>query len=67
MPRMTSVALLALGILLLVYGINGSDSAASSFSRAVSGAPTDKTIWLIALGIIGVVTGGVGLVFRKVP
>ncbi len=67
MPRITSIALLIAGIILLVYGLNASDSVSSSVSRAVSGTPTDKTVWLIALGVIGVVTGGFGLVFRKAP
>jgi hypothetical protein len=67
MPRLTSIAILVAGIILLVYGINASDSVSSSVSRAVSGTPTDKTVWLIALGVIGVITGGFGLVFRKVP
>jgi hypothetical protein len=67
MPRITSIAILVAGIVLLVYGINASDSVSSSVSRAVSGTPTDKTVWLIALGVIGVIAGGFGLVFRKVP
>jgi hypothetical protein len=67
MPRITSVAILVAGIILLVYGFNASDSVSSSVSRAVTGSPTDKTVWLIALGVIGVITGGFGLVFRKAP
>jgi hypothetical protein len=70
MARITSIAILAAGIILLVYGINASDSVSSSVSRAVNGTPTDKTVWLIALGVIGVIgviAGGFGLVFRKVP
>jgi hypothetical protein len=67
MPKFTSLAILVVGIILLVYGLNGSNSVSSSMSRAVTGAPTDKTVWLIALGIIGVFTGGFGLVFRKAP
>jgi len=67
MPRITSIAILVAGIILLVYGLNASDSVSSSVSRAVSGTPTDKTVWLIALGVIGVIAGGFGLVFRKAP
>jgi LPXTG-motif cell wall-anchored protein len=67
MPRITSFAVLAVGIILLIYGLNASDSVSSSLSRAVSGTPTDKTVWLIALGIVGIIAGGFGLVFRKVP
>jgi hypothetical protein len=67
MPRIASIAIFVAGIILLVYGLNASDSVSSSVSRAVNGAPTDKTVWLIALGSIGVVAGGFGLVFRKAP
>jgi hypothetical protein len=67
MSKIASIAILVVGILLLVYGLNGSSSVSSSVSRAVTGAPTDKTVWLIALGVIGVITGGFGLVFRKAP
>jgi hypothetical protein len=67
MSRIPSIALLIAGIILLVYGLNASSSISSSVSRAVSGTPTDKTVWLIALGVIGIIAGGFGLVFRKAP
>ncbi len=67
MSRIPSIALLVAGIILLVYGLNASDSISSSVSRAVTGTPTDKTVWLIALGVIAIIAGGIGLVFRRVP
>jgi uncharacterized protein DUF3185 len=67
MTRIPSIALLVAGIILLIYGLNASDSISSSVTRAVSGTPTDKTVWLIALGVIGIIAGGVGLVFRRSP
>jgi len=66
MPKITSVAFLVAGLVLLVYGLDASNSVSSSVSQAVSGAPTNKTIWLIALGVIGIIAGGVG-VFRRAP
>lgn len=63
MNKITSLALLVAGIVLLVFGLNSADSAASAVSEAVTGAPTDKSIWLIVLGIIGILSGGAGLVF----
>jgi hypothetical protein len=65
--RIPSIVLLVAGIILLVYGLNASDSISSSVSRAVTGTPTDKTVWLIALGVIAIIAGGIGLVFRRVP
>ncbi|HZZ20437.1 MAG TPA: DUF3185 family protein [Opitutaceae bacterium] len=64
MPKITSIALLIVGLILLVYGLNASNSVSSSVSQAVSGSPSNKTIWLIALGVIGIVSGGIG-VFRR--
>jgi hypothetical protein len=64
MPKITSVALLVVGLILLVYGLSASNSVSSSVSQAVSGSPSNKTIWLIALGVLGIVSGGIG-VFRR--
>jgi Protein of unknown function (DUF3185) len=67
MSKLISVALVAAGVLLLVYGLNASDSVSSSVTRAVSGTPTDKTIWLIALGVVGIIAGGCGIFTRRAP
>lgn len=65
MPKIPALALLIAGIVLLIFGLNAADSVSSSVSNAVSGAPTNKSIWLIVLGAIGVLTGGAGLFFRR--
>ncbi|MEO6246800.1 MAG: DUF3185 family protein [Opitutaceae bacterium] len=57
--------MLIAGIVLLIFGLNAADSMSSSVSNAVSGAPTNKSIWLIVLGAIGVLTGGASLFFRR--
>jgi hypothetical protein len=67
MPKIISIALLIAGAILLVYGLQSSDSVSSSVTRAVSGTPTDKTIWLIALGAIGLIAGGFGMFSSKAP
>jgi uncharacterized membrane protein len=67
MTKIPAIALLIVGVILLVYGLNASNSFSSSVTQAVSGAPTDKSIWLIAVGVIGIVAGGVGLFFRRTP
>jgi cytosine/uracil/thiamine/allantoin permease len=67
MSRIVSIAILIVGVLLLVYGLNASNSVSSSVSQAVSGSPTNKSIWLIALGVIGIIVGGVGTLFRRAP
>lgn len=61
MNKTISLVFLVVGAVLLIYGFNASDSVASSVSEAVTGTPTDRSMWLIILGAVGVVVGGVGL------
>jgi hypothetical protein len=60
MNTVLGIALLAAGALLIVLGINASNSLASDVSRFFSGSPTDRSIWLLVLGIL---SAGVGLFF----
>jgi hypothetical protein len=64
MNRLTSIALIVAGVILLVYGLNASDSVGSGVSRLFTGAPTDKAIWLVVgggaallVGLGGIFTG----------
>ncbi|HEY1763311.1 MAG TPA: DUF3185 family protein [Opitutaceae bacterium] len=67
MSRLFSVVLLVAGIVLLVYGLDASNSVSSSVSQAVSGTPSNKSIWLIVIGVIGILSGGCGLFLRRAP
>jgi uncharacterized membrane protein len=67
MSKIPSIAFLIIGIVLLVYGIDASNSVSSSLSNAVTGSPTNKSIWLIVLGVLGILSGGFGLFFRRSP
>jgi hypothetical protein len=62
MNKATSVVLLTVGIVLLVYGINASNSVGSELSRLFTGSPTDKTIVLIVGGLVATIVGFFGLV-----
>ncbi len=62
MNKILSLALLVGGIILIVYGLNASDSVGSSFSRMFTGSPTDKTIWLLVGGIVAAAVGAGGLI-----
>jgi hypothetical protein len=64
MNRTLSIALLVVGIILLVWGLNASGSFASEVSEAVSGAPSNRSIWLIVLGALATIIGGLGLIRR---
>jgi hypothetical protein len=57
MNKPIGIALLVVGIALIVYGINASNSVGSDFSRIFTGAPTNKSMWLLLGGIASSVVG----------
>jgi hypothetical protein len=59
MNKGIGIALLAIGILLIVFGINASNSVGSGFSRFFQGTPTDKTVWLLVGGVASTIIGAV--------
>jgi len=50
---------LAGGVVLMIFGINATNSFGSDVSRFFTGSPTDKAVWML---IGGTVTTIVGLV-----
>jgi hypothetical protein len=62
MNKALSLALLVAGIILIIYGINASNSAGSSLSRMANGAPTDKTIYLLVGGTVAAIVGLFGMI-----
>jgi len=62
MNKGISVALLAAGVILLIFGFNAYHSASSDVSRFFTGAPTDKALWLLISGLIAGIVGFLGLV-----
>ena len=54
MNRITGIALLAVGVALFIWGLSVNDSIGSAFSRAFSGSPTNKALYLLVGG--GVLT-----------
>jgi hypothetical protein len=61
MNKILSLALLVVGVVLIAYGINASESVGSDISRFFNGSPTDRTIWLLIGGIVTAVVGAGGL------
>jgi drug/metabolite transporter (DMT)-like permease len=59
MNKLTGIVLLTVGIVLIVWGINASDSVGDEFSRFFTGTPTDKSMWLLLAGIVATVAGAV--------
>ena len=57
MNKIASLALLAGGIVLIVIGINATNSFGSDVSRFFTGSPTDKAVWMLIGGIVASVVG----------
>lgn len=57
MNKIVSIALLAGGIVLMILGINATNSFSSDVSRFFTGSPTDKAVWMLIGGIVATVVG----------
>ncbi len=57
MFNILGLGVFALGIVLLIFGLNESQSFSSDVSRFFSGNPTNHSIWLIAGGAVAVIVG----------
>ena len=57
MNKAFSLALLVGGIVLMIIGINATNSFGSDVSRFFTGSPTDKAIWMLIGGIVATVVG----------
>ena len=61
MNKLISLALLVGGIVLIIVGINATNSFSSDVSRFFTGSPTDKAIWMLLGGIVAAVVGLAGM------
>ena len=57
MIRVLSLALLAGGVVLMIFGINATNSFSSDVSRFFTGSPTDKAMWMLIGGLVAAVVG----------
>lgn len=48
--RTIGIVLLVVGIILVIFGLNSSESVADSISEGVTGRFTDKTMWYLIGG-----------------
>ena len=60
MNKLISLALLVGGVLLMIVGINATNSFSSDVSRFFTGSPTDKAVWMLIGGILATVVGLAG-------
>ena len=65
MNKTISLAILAGGIMLLLFGISEMNSVNSSISRIFNGAPSDRSIWMLIGGVMMTVAGAAGLVLAS--
>ena len=61
MNKLISLAILAGGIVLVVFGVAATESFSSDVSRFFTGSPTDKAIWMLIGGVVATVIGLAGL------
>jgi hypothetical protein len=64
MNKAVGIAMIAVGIVLIVFGINATESFGSDVSRFFNGTPTDKSMWLLIGGIAAAIFGSVAVLRR---
>jgi hypothetical protein len=57
MNKLLSVALLVGGVVLIILGVQATESFSSDVSRFFTGSPTDKAIWMLIGGIVAALAG----------
>jgi hypothetical protein len=65
MNRIVSVALLVGGVVLMVLGINATNSFSSDVSRFFTGSPTDKAVWMLIAGVVATAVGLAGTFWNR--
>lgn len=57
MRNLAGIVVVVVGIILIVWGANASQSVSSDFSRIFTGSVTNKAIYLIVGGAVALVAG----------
>jgi Protein of unknown function (DUF3185) len=57
MNKIVSLALIAGGVVLIIFGITAMNSFSSDVSRFFTGSPTDKAVWMLIGGVVAAVVG----------
>lgn len=65
MNKSISLAILAGGIMLLLFGISEMNSINSSISRIFNGSPSERSVWMLIGGVMMTVAGAAGLVLSS--
>jgi uncharacterized membrane protein YidH (DUF202 family) len=63
--KLLGIILVVIGIILLVFGFNASQSLGDQVTETFTGRFTDETMWYIIGGAVAVVVGGFFALGRK--
>jgi len=61
MNKIIFIALLVGGVVLMILGVQATNSFGSDVSRFFTGSPTDKAIWMLIGGIVAGIIGLIGV------
>ena len=64
MNKIIFIALLVGGVVLIILGVQATNSFSSDVSRFFTGSPTNKAIWMLIGGIVAGVIGLIGVLRR---
>jgi len=64
MNKMIGLALIVVGAVLLYFGYNAYNSAASEVTEFVTGSPTDNAVWYLVGGGLAAIIG-IGMLLKK--
>jgi LPXTG-motif cell wall-anchored protein len=66
MQSIVGIVFLVIGVILIIFGMQASASLGSRLSELFTGAPSDRTIWLLVAGVAAAILGlGLLLVGRR--
>lgn len=63
--KLLGIILLVVGVILLIFGFNASQSLGDQVTETVTGRFTDETMWYIIGGAVAIVVGGFMTLGRK--
>jgi hypothetical protein len=64
MNKIVSLALLVGGVVLIIFGVQATNSFSSDVQRFFTGSPTDKAVWMLLGGIVAAIVG-LGMTLRS--
>ncbi len=67
MSKIISLALLVGGIVVIILGVNATNSFTSDVSRFFTGSPTDKAVWMLIGGSVAAIVGLTGALRGSKP